>query len=144
MGSSRRCRHVVVQRELEFLPVWVMYFRETVSRSFHNQRLAAAPRGIYRFCANPERGERETGEAASHRPPFGLGPWIGARVGSHRCPILRPGRRLLYEQALHQATAFSPAIWRAIRRRSRAASSLRSRSAKISASRLSSLSLGVT
>ena len=26
---------------------------------------------------------------------FGLGPWVGARVGSHRCPILRPGRESL-------------------------------------------------
>ena len=29
------------------------------------------------------------------RPCFGLGPWDGARVGSHRCPILRPGREPL-------------------------------------------------
>ena len=25
-------------------------------------------------------------------PRFGVGPWIGAQVGSHRCLILRPGR----------------------------------------------------
>ena len=29
------------------------------------------------------------------RPSFGLGPWDGARVGSHRCPILRSGRQPL-------------------------------------------------
>jgi len=29
------------------------------------------------------------------RPIFGLGPWVGARVGSHRSPILRPGRESL-------------------------------------------------
>ena len=28
----------------------------------------------------------------ANRPPFGFGPRVGARVGSHRCPILRPGR----------------------------------------------------
>ena len=28
-------------------------------------------------------------------PRFGLGPWIGARVASQRCPILRPGRPAL-------------------------------------------------
>ena len=36
-------------------------------------------------------GGRPTG-----RPAFGLGPWVGARVGSHRCPILRPGRHGSY------------------------------------------------
>ena len=35
------------------------------------------------------------GEPKGHRgrrPLRSYGPWIGARVGSHRCPILRPGR----------------------------------------------------
>jgi hypothetical protein len=45
-------------------------------------------KSIYRFGANPEGGDR----AASCRPPFGLGPWIGARVVSPRSPILRPGQ----------------------------------------------------
>ncbi|PIZ43784.1 MAG: hypothetical protein COY42_15160, partial [Armatimonadetes bacterium CG_4_10_14_0_8_um_filter_66_14] len=29
------------------------------------------------------------------RPPFGLGPWVGAQVGSCRGPVLRPGRPVL-------------------------------------------------
>src|SRR5215472_16368451 len=37
----------------------------------------------------------EKNRAACCRP-FGLGPWDGAQVGSHRCPILRPGREELY------------------------------------------------
>jgi hypothetical protein len=45
-------------------------------------------KSIYRFRANPEGENR----AASCRPPFGLGPWIGARVVSPRSPILRPGQ----------------------------------------------------
>jgi hypothetical protein len=44
---------------------------------------------ICRFGANPER-ERQGGIVP---PPFGLGPWVGARVVSPRSPILRPGRR---------------------------------------------------
>jgi hypothetical protein len=43
---------------------------------------------IGRLDANPE-GERQGGIVP---PPFGLGPWVGARVVSPRCPILRPGR----------------------------------------------------
>ena len=43
---------------------------------------------IFRLGANPE-GERPGGIVP---PPFGLGPWAGARVGSPRSPILRPGR----------------------------------------------------
>ena len=44
---------------------------------------------ICRLRANPER-ERQGGIVP---PPFGLGPWVGARVVSPRSPILRPGRR---------------------------------------------------
>jgi len=44
--------------------------------------------GIYRCGANPEAGrERRTGTFRPVRPS-GLGPWIGARVASPRCPIL--------------------------------------------------------
>ena len=43
---------------------------------------------IYRLGANPE-GERQGGIVP---PPFGLGPWVDARVVSPRSPILRPGR----------------------------------------------------
>jgi len=41
---------------------------------------------IYRFSANP-------GSAEGRRPAAspGLGTWVGARVASPRCPILRPG-----------------------------------------------------
>jgi hypothetical protein len=42
---------------------------------------------ICRLGANPER-ERQGGIVS---PPFGLGPWVGARVVSPRSPILRPG-----------------------------------------------------
>ena len=42
---------------------------------------------IRRLGANPER-ERQGGIVP---PPFGLGPWVGARVVSPRSPILRPG-----------------------------------------------------
>ena len=41
---------------------------------------------IYRFPANP--GNAEGRRPAAHP---GLGPWLGARVASPRCPILRPG-----------------------------------------------------
>ena len=41
---------------------------------------------IYRFWANP--GEPEGRRRAAHS---GLGTWVGARVASPRCPILRPG-----------------------------------------------------
>ena len=41
---------------------------------------------IYRLRANPER-ERQGGIVP---PPFGLGPWVGARVVSPRSPILLP------------------------------------------------------
>ncbi len=43
---------------------------------------------ICRLGANPER-ERQGGIVPP--PPFGLGPWVGARVVSPRSPILRPG-----------------------------------------------------
>src|SRR5262245_40671745 len=43
---------------------------------------------ICRLRANPE-GERQGGLVP---PRFGLGPWVGARGGSPRSPILRPGR----------------------------------------------------
>ena len=53
-----------------------------------------ASRRVYRIRANPEVGNRK-----AHRrecgASFGLGPWFDARVGSHRCPILRPGRESL-------------------------------------------------
>src|SRR3989304_727372 len=42
---------------------------------------------IYRIGAVSEGGRR----AASCRPAFAHSPWVGARVGSHRSPILRPG-----------------------------------------------------
>src|SRR5258708_35628859 len=35
------------------------------------------------------KGRKER-RAAFGRAPFGLGHWVGAQVGSHRCPILRP------------------------------------------------------
>ena len=41
----------------------------------------------------------EKNRAALKPPLFGLGPWVGARVGSHRCPILRPGQKELYHAA---------------------------------------------
>ena len=41
---------------------------------------------IYRLPANP--GNAEGRRPAAHP---GLGPWVGARVASPRCPILRPG-----------------------------------------------------
>ena len=41
---------------------------------------------IYRIPANP--GNAEGRRPAAHP---GLGPWVGARVASPRCPILRPG-----------------------------------------------------
>src|SRR5438552_1271789 len=44
---------------------------------------------IYRFLPIPKL-KHKTGHLTT--PRFGLGPWIGARVASQRCPILRPGR----------------------------------------------------
>jgi hypothetical protein len=41
---------------------------------------------IYRFVANP--GDAEGRHPAAHS---GLGTWVGARVASPRCPVLRPG-----------------------------------------------------
>src|SRR5205814_1482984 len=38
----------------------------------------------------------QTGHLAT--PRFGLGPWIGARVASQRCPILRQGGPIIVEQ----------------------------------------------
>ena len=46
-----------------------------------------AMKPICRFGANPE-GKDKGGIVP---PPFGLGPWVGARVVSPRSPILRPG-----------------------------------------------------
>jgi hypothetical protein len=41
--------------------------------------------------ANPGEA-RKARRGGRVRPVSGLGPWVGARVGSHRCPILRPGQ----------------------------------------------------
>lgn len=50
---------------------------------------------------------------AEGRPPAarpGLGPWVGARVASPRCPILRPGSSsVLGTTATRQFRAGSPA-----------------------------------
>ncbi len=99
----------MVQREMENRPLWVSYIRETVSRRLDLQGLAASPRGFYRFVANPERGWTETGDRAG-RPPFGLGPRVGAQVASRQNIILRPGRQLFYRRTNHQATTFWPAL----------------------------------
>ena len=37
------------------------------------------------------RRVKEKGEGQIPPYPFGLGPWIGARVASQQCPVLRPG-----------------------------------------------------
>ena len=52
--------------------------------------LCPRPRDLS-LCPNPEAGElgdNETGRPL-RTPRLGLGPWIGARVASQRCPILR-------------------------------------------------------
>ena len=43
---------------------------------------------IFRFGVVSEGGGRQQ----NHRPDLAHNPWGGARVGSHRSPILRPGR----------------------------------------------------
>jgi hypothetical protein len=46
---------------------------------------------IYRFPAAPVQGRRIATTPEARRPASaGLGPGIGARVASLRCPILRP------------------------------------------------------
>ena len=52
------------------------------------------PEGFIALVPIPKR-KVGGGVIDASRPSFGLGPWIGARVGSHRCPILRPGQRAL-------------------------------------------------
>lgn len=56
-----------------------------VARS--GRRRTEQVRSIWRLGANPER-ERQGGIVP---PPFGLGPWVCARVVSPRSPTLRPG-----------------------------------------------------
>jgi hypothetical protein len=48
------------------------------------------------LCANPEV-LRSLKHQAGYPwiPRFGLGPWIGARVASQHCPVLRPGQRIV-------------------------------------------------
>ncbi len=67
---------VVVQREME--------------RPWSGDKVYCALKRVVSICrlgANPE-GERQGGIVP---PPFGLGPWDGARVVSPWSPILRPG-----------------------------------------------------
>ncbi len=134
---------VLVQRELE-------------SRGQGVREHRAAPyrlsRGLLprRFIASaPIPKGRSGGAVEGNRPPFGLGPWIGARVGPHRSPILRPGQVTLYRACQrHMSTvcviACSAARDFAPSRFARAASSLLSRLVKIASSRPASLSCGVT
>ena len=66
-----------------------MKSEEAEETVFQDRGPAPRPPGFIAFVPIPKakKGGREC------RPPtFGLGPWGGARVGSHRCPILRPGR----------------------------------------------------
>ena len=63
---------------------------------------------VYRFGAKIEgEGGRHPGEGS--RPAFDLGPWVGARVGPHRCPILRPVR-IEYSTRKHVCDGQNPPI----------------------------------
>ena len=61
---------------------------------FAKEDSGLCPEGFIALTPIPKRDEKDA-------PPrwagasFELGPWVGARVGSHRCPILRPGRESL-------------------------------------------------
>src|SRR5207247_8328820 len=58
--------------------------------------LSPEPPGICRFDTNPEEPPGKEVRAARSHPLLGLGPQVGARVGSHQSPILRLGRATLY------------------------------------------------
>ena len=84
--------------------------------------------------------ERERVGRRREPPALIRNPWVGAQVASPQSLILRPGRGLFYSMANGHATARVLAASLAVLRRSRASSNLRSRAAKISASRPASLS----
>jgi len=80
---------VLVQRELEFCGKGI---RERIEASCRIGR-GLRPRRF--FAWEPIPKGRSGGACDGNRPPFGLGPWNGARVSPHRSPILRPGRVVL-------------------------------------------------
>jgi hypothetical protein len=54
-------------------------------------------------------GQSRDAEGRHRAAHPGLGPWVGARVASPRCPILRPGPSSLLRAATHgQFTAVAP------------------------------------
>ncbi len=131
---------VLVQRELEFLPVGVSEGSEPPVPDF----AASCREGLTLGCQSrslPGR-ERARDQTFPTGPGSGLGPWGDARGAPQQSPILRPGYPRLSSH--HDAHATSRDARRRRRRVSRASSSLRSRSAKIVASRPASLSIGVT
>ena len=84
-------------------------------------------------------------------PPFGLGPWVGARVVSPTLPYPPPRPSFIVGPHHYPGNGLSTqgystarAASRAALRRSRATCSFRSRSAKITSSRPASLSAGAT
>jgi hypothetical protein len=134
LGAAALIRRVMVQREME--------------KPGSGDKVECTSEQIKSICripANPE-GERQGGIVP---PPFGLGPWVGARVVSPRSPI--PAQAIIDHSAterLRQRLDGDQTAGRLASRaaflRWRAASSLRSRSARIAWSRPASLSAGAT
>jgi len=102
---------------------------------------------VCRVRANPgaslRRGRlKQQGRAITAGLGSGLAPWVGARGAPPQAPIVRPSRSSLSRPRDFQAAP--RAARRALARRFRDSSSLRSRSAKIIASSAANLSAGVT
>jgi len=80
---------LLVHRELELLPLGVSELGKASCR----ESRGIVPRRFSALVPIPKGGRSGgRGSEAANRPPFGLGPWVGARVAPLRCPILRPGR----------------------------------------------------
>ena len=95
-------KKVVLEKVLESAPAGDVYVGMDVGKGeivtvvrwaeetiLPNWGPAPRPPGFIALVPIPKVKE---GGRKSRPPTFGLGPWDGARVGSHRCPILRPVR----------------------------------------------------
>jgi REP element-mobilizing transposase RayT len=87
-GSLVGRAFVLVHRELEFLLLGISEWGRTSCRKSRG----IVPRRFIALMPIP-KGGRSGGRSvrAASRPPFGLGPWVGARVAPLRCPVFRPG-----------------------------------------------------
>lgn len=103
---------------------------------------ASCREGLTHACQSRSGVDLERDRESPPDPGSGLGPRVGARGTPQQSPILRPGQPRF--SPVPSAHATSRAARRFRRRASRAASSLRSRSAKITGSSPASLSSGAT